>query len=315
MKNDDCCKDRESPKGIDVKSAALETPKKLLLNKSIAKEAAEKPIHTSEWTSQWFISQEHWQIPGTKVDFIIAASTTITTTFRAFVSSPDFLPFMRSVLDFIENIRGFHDYHLCVVPRVLIAETSQDKPNTSWPSGSVLRAAKKAGWYIFFACDMSKGKLKVPDTLSNLGIDSLIQYRDKDGAVVKLPLTQRDICVEERMHTRCFMDAKGRPIYVVVMRHNVRKQLELSDLELEAFWLTAVQVLDKYHSAEDGSDLFEALQVNSGGFQNLAHLHLKILMRPSAFDSAWEHNESYQILKRQKVLVKSTPVCDLWCCY
>jgi len=253
--------------------------------------------------------QEYWHIPGTYAEFIIVADQVESSTFRSFIGNSNFLPFMRSALKFIEVTHGFNDYHSCFLPREFLAEgTSLNQ--TIKPSEPILKAAMEAGWYLFIAGDKRRSVLEVPDIISSLGMDSPIKYTDKEGNKVELPLTQRDVCVEESKDTRCYMDAKGRPMYIVVMREHVRKQSELSDPKLKAFWSTAQRVLDRYHPANEGSERFEAMRLNCGGFQNLAHLHLKILMSLPEFEAVWGSDRNYQILKHQNRRCS----WKFWCC-
>jgi len=253
--------------------------------------------------------QEHWHIPETYAEFIIVAEEAQSSTFRSFIGNSNFLPFIRSALKFIEGTHGFNDYHSCFLPLTYLAEASSLN-RTIYPSEPILKAAMKAGWYLFVAADKRRSVLEVPDTMSSLGMDSPIRYTDKEGIRVELPLTLRDVCIEETEDTRCCMDAKGRPMYIVVMREHVRRQSALSDQKLEAFWSTAQRVLERYHPVVDESDIFEAMRLNCGGFQNLAHLHLKIVMSLTDFEAVWASDKNYQILKRQNTGCS----WKIWCC-
>ena len=39
------------------------------------------------------------------------------------------------------------------------------------------------------------------------------------------------------------------------------------------------------------------MRLNAGSFQNVAHLHLKVRMDPTAFQAAWASNKAYAKLK------------------
>jgi len=218
-------------------------------------------------------------------------------------------------LDFIEDLQGFHDYHSCIHPRAFFLESVSLK-QTIWPDDSIMESAKIFGWYLFIVGDKRKSCIHIPDAIATLGMDSPLDYTDREGAVVKLSLTNRDLCIEENKRTRCYLDAKGRPMYVVVMKYHVRKQSDLSDSELLAFWRTVVLVLDRHHPTEGGSDVFESMRLNCGGFQNVAHLHLKILMRHTDFEDAWGMNKTYQTLKLETQPKHKKRRCSgsFWCC-
>jgi len=168
-------------------------------------------------TYKELLVQEHWHIAATKAEFIIVPQTCETSTFQTFIASPNFIPFLRSTLGFIEDVHGFHDYHLCIHPRAVLVGSLSLKQSI-WPNKCILNSAKKIGWYLFIIADKSVSGVHVPDSLSELGMDSPIAYTDKEGAVVNLSLTNRDLCLLENQLTRCFMDAKSRPMYIVVMR-------------------------------------------------------------------------------------------------
>jgi len=288
----------------------------------ISSRACEAGLFTSEkktaidnnpHNSRGLLTQELWSIPGVKGEFIIAADSVTTSSFRAFVLSKDWIPFLKSVLYFTEHTNGFKDYHFCIVPRQSFVRRPRSKKQRIKANPRMLNAAKKIGWYIFIVGDKRGRNVQVPDAFGSLGMDSPIEYKDKRGAKVKLKLTQRDICVEENLSSRGFMDAKGRSMYVIVMRDPVRRQSELSDDQLTVFWQTAINLLDKYHRMEDGSDVFQDMRINAGGFQAVAHLHLKIWMSGSTFNDVWGPSETYKLLRRSNVCRKLRCV-KLGCC-
>jgi len=268
----------------------------------------EEKNHEGQKDHVGLLTQEFWRIPNTMAEFLIVPCTCQSSTFRDFVLSQDFIPFLRSALNFIEHTNGFNDYHSCVVSRSFLLKRPKSKKQGIRPD-HILEAARKNGWYLFVVADKRRNKFKVPDGFSALGMDSPIEYSDRNGVKVKLELTQRDICIEENNHARCFLDAKGRSMYVVVMREHFRKQADLTDEQLLAFWRTAIGVLDKHHCSNKDADAFQDIRINVGGFQNVAHLHLKIWMASSAFQAVWGSNENYQVLRRDKVLRKVSCCC------
>jgi len=299
------------------KTLSVGTPESIISSREceagLFTEEKKTAIDNHPHDSKELLTQELWRIPGVKGEFIIAADSVTTSSFRAFVLSKDWIPFLRSVLYFTEHTNGFKDYHFCIVPRQSFVRRPRSKKQRIKANPSMLTAAKKIGWYIFIVGDKRKSNVQIPDAFASLGMNSPIEYKDKRGESVKLKLTQRDICVEENLSSRGFMDAKGRSMYVIVMRDPVRRQSELSDDELKAFWQTAINVLDKYHQMEDGADVFQDMRINAGGFQAVAHLHLKIWMSASTFNDVWGPSETYKQLKRSNICRKLRRV-KLGCC-
>jgi len=260
------------------------------------------------------INQEYWNIPDTKAEFIIVPEHNEPSTFEEFIASVKLLPFLRSTLNFIEGTHGFQDYNFCIHPRALMLESVSLKQSI-WPKTPIMEVAKRIGWYLFIIADKRRSKVQVPDAITSLGMDSPIDYTDAEGKVVKLSLTNRDLCIYENDHTRCFLDAQARPMYIIIMKHYARKQSDLSDQDLMAFWRAGLQVLDTNHHAENKFDVFESMRVNCGGFHNVAHLHLKILIKHSEFEDVWGMNKDYKQLKRE---MQFKPVKRglraVWCC-
>jgi hypothetical protein len=109
-------------------------------------------------------------------------------------------------------------------------------------------------------------------------------------------------------YNRIWLDAKGRPCFVVTPIRHVEAFHELSDVELVAFYVdsclllrgmfadssssTAVESKQQQQQAEKEEDeeaakdariLFDTMVVNQGNFRNLAHIHLKIRLNPQVF--------------------------------
>ena len=78
----------------------------------------------------------------------------------------------------------------------------------------------------------------------------------------------------------------------------MRRQSELSDEQLKDLWRTALDVVEQRHRAEGDAaqDLFVDIRINSGSFQNIAHLHLKVWMDEPLFVAHWSTDTVYQKL-------------------
>merc|ERR1712232_296587 len=104
-----------------------------------------------------------------------------------------------------------------------------------------------------------------------------------------------DITVKEGDSTRCFLDAKGRPIYVVVFKRFVRYQSECTDDEVLQLWSLALDAIEDKNGPQD-HDLFCDMRLNAGSFQNVSHLHLKVRMDPDRFARNWAGHPGYEAL-------------------
>ena len=110
---------------------------------------------------------------------------------------------------------------------------------------------------------------------------------------------------------RCWIDAKGRPYYIITPIRHVESFTNLSDLEIfqlyfDAFHLLFDDLFPSSHSFQEAdcssilsattaqlSQLhFVAIVVNFGGYRNLEHLHLKAQLSKQSFISMqanWSH--------------------------
>jgi len=117
-------------------------------------------------------------------------------------------------------------------------------------------------------------------------------------------LMSKDTLLESFEHHNAWIDAKARPLYVVTPKRHVRRLAELGDDELVSFWRNAGQLLSS-------SNLhgFTSMILNHGKFQNHAHLHLKIRVRPDEFQECvrtWSE-ERRAMFQRLKSWVATLP--------
>ena len=131
-------------------------------------------------------------------------------------------------------------------------------------------------------------------------LHSLLELNPEPPAPAhRQPRRIADLCVsDDGKAFRCFLDAQGRAMYVVTRQQFVRRQSELSDEQLQTLWRTALDVVEQQHRAEGGTapDLFVDIRINSGSFQNIAHLHLKVWMHEPLFEAHWSTNAVYEKL-------------------
>lgn len=99
-------------------------------------------------------------------------------------------------------------------------------------------------------------------------------------------LTSADTLIHESEHTRCWLDAKARPMVVVTPKKHYERLEDLNDGELLDFWHTAVGVLDQLQLHD-----FVSMILNHGSYRNHAHLHLKVRVPYPLFShaiSSWD---------------------------
>ena len=197
---------------------------------------------------------------------------------------------MRSVISFAEHpdIAGKH-YHLGIVNM-----PCKQPGRVAKLKGKVLTAAKKAGFVVLIVGDKSKtrAKNKVPRALESL--NKLINYKDRSGKIIKLPVTQNDLLVKEGKKSRVFLDAQARPLYISTMKRFVRRQNQITDEELIELWRKPIELCKS-------KDIIDC-RINNGGFQNVAHLHLKIKIKPTIFEKNNSSNPAYiKIVNANKI--------------
>ena len=114
------------------------------------------------------------------------------------------------------------------------------------------------------------------------------------------------LLLHEDRRARAFLDAQGRPLYIVSPRRLARSPGELTPAEHAALWRAAFarNVLPprRRGDGDDGAavearDRFEVAVVNVGATQNLPHLHLKLWDDERAHEELWRGNASYQKLR------------------
>ena len=142
----------------------------------------------------------------------------------------EFVTFIRKVIDVIEVELECSNYHLRVLPSV--SPPPSKRGQLASPITEELQLhMNAAGFYVSVFGDNSReGEPANAEGL--LDLDAPINYTDKSGKEVVLPVTSRDITVLEGASTRCALDAQGRPVYVVVFNRFVRYQSDCTDAEV-----------------------------------------------------------------------------------
>ena len=83
--------------------------------------------------------------------------------------------------------------------------------------------------------------------------------------------------VADGKHCRVFLDAKGRNKLVSTCKRFVRRQTELSDDELAELWKLPMDLLVNKEDGKANSGFkYLDCRINTGAYQNIAHLHLKV---------------------------------------
>jgi len=197
-------------------------------------------------------------------------------------------------------------------------------------AGSVAAAAAATGFLLFVAGDNSRRR-DVPSMSEMDNLDAPISYEDASGKRVEVSdVTVRDTIVwgagastaadaaaapaasaakdgedEGAAVVRCGLDFQGRPSLVVVLaplaaqgdvdpaERVVRRQSELCDGTLAAFWRMAARVV-VHHGG------FEDMRLNAGAFQNVAHLHLKVFIDDDAFAQVWSKHPVFLKLREAR---------------
>ena len=212
-------------------------------------------------------------------------------TLRERVAGAEFVPFLRAVIATAEEELGLTNYHmrLCAGPSAAAAT----KLGLVKLEGEALAAAEQAQCYVLIAGDRQPVQ-EVARAPALEGLDCPIEYTDAAGKRVSLPdLCQRDLLVGEGESARVFLDAQGRAMYVSVLQRFVRRQSELSDTELGELWRLPIEFACSRHE----SGIVDA-RINAGGFQNVAHLHLKVWVREEEFAERWADQRVFKALRR-----------------
>ena len=221
-----------------------------------------------------------------------------TPTFEAFARRPRALPqFLEALWRHLELEGVAHSHRLTLVPR-------------SSPHWQRLAGAAAASFYVRVTQD---NLLPLPPErpLKRAGNPSYdlatpLNYTDRLGHHVQPGLRSCDLLLHEDRRARAFLDAQGRPLYIVSPRRPARSPGELTPAEHAALWRAAFarNVLPprRRGDGDDGAavearDRFEVAVVNVGATQNLPHLHLKVWDDERAHEELWRGNASYQKLR------------------
>lgn len=229
------------------------------------------------------------------------------------------VPFLRTIITQVEDELLLFDYHMRVIP---MAPQRERWINRSQYSVRVEddrefhARVEQAGFLILVVGSRDpRCPKKVPriDSLNGDNLEAPVAYIDGDGKTIRPQGTSaKDLLVAETPRTRCFLDAQGRPMYVVTLRHFVRRQRELDDEELHELWVAGLEAISKFHgralkpptaqssTSQQLMDSFRDLRLNAGLYQNLAHLHLKIWMEEADFLEHWQSSPSYQKVAPRK---------------
>lgn len=226
-----------------------------------------------------------------------------------------FVGFLRTVLTLVEQTLQLTDYQIRLWPSAEPIPEQLLKGKPGWADATQLLLAApavadsvaRAGFYMLVVGSSARGREVVassyllrrvsssPTSAESLHtMDEPIDYTDGNGKHVQLPLTQRDILVTEGEHARCFLDAQGRPMYVVVMKRFVAAMSELADDELRDLWLVAMQAV----SEGEATGLID-IRINCGNFMNVSHLHLKVQIEPEVFKARWKGHTTYEVLTQR----------------
>ena len=228
---------------------------------------------------------------GTKVEALIVPKDWQSSALRENIAADAFVPFMRAVIAFAEEEAGLTNYHLrfCANPSAATAT----KLGLAKLEDATLAAAEQAQCCVLLAGD----RLPVREVARAPALEGLgcpIEYTDAKGKRVSLPdLCQQDLLVGEGESARVFLDAQGRAMYVAVLKRFVRRQSELSDAELGELWRLPIELAFAHHE----SGMVDA-RLNAGGFQNIAHLHLKVWVREEEFVERWADQRVFKALRR-----------------
>ena len=82
-------------------------------------------------------------------------------------------------------------------------------------------------------------------------------------------------------------------MYVSVLKRFVRRQTELTDEELGELWRLPMALAFEAHASG-----FVDARLNAGGYQNIAHVHLKCWVREEEFVQRWGGGRVLQALRR-----------------
>ena len=147
-----------------------------------------------------------------------------------------FVYFIRSLLSVLNDTLQCENWHLRLLPgttppqsKRINKQSQLEAPldHQSW----LMPFIQAAGFYVVvFGDDARQGQPADTEGLTEL--DVRINYTDKGGTHVELPVTSRDITVKCGNTARCCLDAKGRAMYVVVFNRFVRYQKDCTDEEV-----------------------------------------------------------------------------------
>mmetsp|Transcript_25905 Transcript_25905/g.61607 ORF Transcript_25905/g.61607 Transcript_25905/m.61607 type:complete len:151 (+) Transcript_25905:502-954(+) len=91
--------------------------------------------------------------------------------------------------------------------------------------------------------------------------------------------TSKETLLFEQRHTRCWLDAKARPVLIFTPKRHVRRMLDLSTEEMEDLWTSVCRCFRDF-----GIGDYKSIVANHGARQTHAHLHLKVWLPSEEFD-------------------------------
>ncbi|CAK8995808.1 unnamed protein product [Durusdinium trenchii] len=202
-----------------------------------------------------------------------------------------FIGFLRETLRVIEEVEGHENYNLRITAGSLPLRGLE-------PPAELVEDLARAGFSVSIFADAAR-KREPADADTLLDLDAAIDYQDASGRHVRLPITSGDITLKRGEHTRCALDAQGRPVLVVVLERFVRFQRDCSDAELLELWTLALNVIEESSGPQEG-DPFVDMRLNAGTFQNIRHLHLKVWLNRKLFESTWAAHPAYKVLAQHR---------------
>lgn len=231
----------------------------------------------------------------------------LEVNFESFAGSKLLLPFMRELIQLVEQRIGMSSYGLDVLD-------SQNTSTHKWASRlldreeakDVRQAAAETG-FIAYVCgrfrdDYSRGDAPIFHWIDDL--DAPVEYTDRQKKLVTTKgLRVQDFVISSSELVRSCLDFQARACCVIVIAPSapssviarkrgavVRRQSELTDEELESIWRAAAEIAQLHGG-------YQSMQLNAGSFQNVGNLHLKVFLDEAAFMEKWGEEPAILLLR------------------
>jgi len=139
---------------------------------------------------------------GPKSEVLIAPKllgdeSCITSTFREFARSPaHIVPFMKTLLVYVEELLKLENYHLKIVPSKSKHQLDAILDKSKSSQSELQKYAAAVGWQAYVFSDLNRVH-EADHSMSNLNFDEPIKYKDGSGKTIELSLSANDLRISQ----------------------------------------------------------------------------------------------------------------------